>query len=274
MKKHRWTMLLISGLVALFIVSRPPDTRLYTLDYRYALSVGDAFEVPFIHPEPSHPWLHEESLLGARITGDDQAITLHIEAVEAAGSFGDYAVTMITFSWPFDAVKTPYFVDGDLTLRLLNGETVRFSGLQIGLFAASPFDDLSVQSMYGIFQDRQFEGLYLTLKNQTDAPVTLQSVDLGFSELVADAVQLKKTTDAFTHSQAFSAYDVRPLYGFEPLETQTIIIPFEPATSLQAAPVCLTYTLQTDTRQSCLAPFQFIDRSFSSADFIPGITND
>lgn len=267
-------MLLISGLVALFIVSRPPDTRLYTLDYRYALSVGESFDVPFIHPEPSHPWLHEESLLSARMTGDNQSITLHIEAVEPAGSFGDYAVTLITFSWPFEDVKTPYFVDGDLTLTLLNGETVRFNGLQMGLFAASPFDDLSIQSMYGIFQDRQFEGLYLTLKNQSNAPVMLQSVDLGFGDLVAGAAQLKKTTDAFTHSQAFSAYDASPLYGFEPSETQTIIIPFDPVKPLQAAPMCLTYTLQTDIRQSCLAPFQFIDRSFSPADFIPGTLSD
>jgi hypothetical protein len=251
------------------------DSTLYIAPDRLAITAGEPFDLGFYHPAKTHPFLAASSLHSAHISSESMQARLTVETVFEPVDVGPLHATFIRFSFPFETEALPMvFNDATLTLTFINGQTVTFDAMQAGLFGGDTLLHFSVEQMAGIFTDEVFEGLYLSLKNQSTEGLDIDHLHLGFDDLWAQKHAIRTTTDPFTPGQRFNDYSMSRLAAIEPGETVRLVVPFPADSSVTEVPVCVGILQAHGAVEECLAPFLFVQRQTDMDVLIAGTLHD
>jgi len=254
---------------------RPVDAALYMAPERQAITAGESFDIGFYHEEKTHPFLEASALHSAQISSDSMQMRFTVDTVFEPVDVGPMHATFVRFSLPFDTESWPLvFDEATLTLTFVGGQTFTFDGVQFGLFGGDTMRQFSVEQMAGIFTDEIFEGLYLSLKNQSTQALDIQHLHLGFEDLWAEKDHIKTTKNPFTPGQPYNDYSTTPLKAIEPGETVRLVVPFAGDGSISEAPVCVGIFQHTELRDECLAPFKFLKRQTQVDDLVAGTLHD
>lgn len=254
---------------------KPIDSALYMAPERIALTPGEAFTWTLYHPAFAHPFLHPDAIVGITLNTLDSHVALQLESVSEPVDAGPFYQTHLTLSFPWDETVYPsVFEDATLSMRVMNGETIQFDGIHLGVFTPDTMHSFSVESLYGLFQNERLEGLFIRLENRTDMPLELTHAHLGFSDLYTPRANIQMTHDPFIPGQPLATYRALPLDPIAPGETRTIIVPTEALAFVDEVPVCIGFKKSTALYEECIAPFLFIQRRIHEDQLIQGHGHD
>lgn len=275
LKKSLWMIALISLLGLIYGRLKPADMTLNIAFDRFALEPGEHLEIPIYHATKKHPFLNEAAIARVTFGTQENTISLRLEHIDAPEKAGSLYASTLSLAFPWTQSPAPLlWDDATLTLDLINGDSVVFSGFHGGIFPADTLESMSLEVMYGIFEDEAFQGLYIGVKNRTVNPLTLAHVSLGFTDLYAASESMRVTDDAFMPGARLEEYSTRPLASFAPGETQYMIMPFSPQRPVTELPVCVGFNLNHQVIEECINPFLFIQRRVLETDMQAGVYHD
>lgn len=271
MKKCLWLILFLSLMTLTFWRLKPQDTTLYMAPERLVITQDESLTLTVYHPAKTHPFLSEDAIASITLNTQDQAVRLRLKAFGSTVEAGPLYATPLILEFPWEETAAPMlFEAATLSLGLVNDQTIAFDGIHVGIFGGDTLKAFSVESLYGIFQDEQFEGLYIRLRNRAVDPLELSHIALGFSDLKAEQEALRTTSEAFSPGQSPLDYASSPLGVFAPGETQTVLVPFAPSAPVDKVPVCIGFTGSHPPGEECMAPFLFIQRQVQENHLIRG----
>ncbi len=272
------SLLLILSMVLYFRLQRN-EFEIFTVKRVHTYQSMDrekTFSTDFIINQTNHLITKENAVKSLYLKGDDTR-AMHLNSIQQLGKiFIDDEVFykyQITFSLPY--FTEDIFIEESeaaLHLTLNNSETFNIPlgsfTYQTNIHEAS---NLKVNAIHNLFGSNgggvTSKGMYLTLKNNYDAPLTIDEISLGTKAVRINPYLIYETNNRYDVEKPLDYYfseNTQFNHTINALESLNITMPFINDSNLELMyryPIIITYQVNGNETYKIIDDFMFINTS-------------